>query len=383
MIAKYTEGYTKWMKELWTETGKAIQAVFISIVEPLMFLTKSMADFITTGNFKTLGDNAKKMGDNIKNAWDTKNWLNAVKLEEQTKKTAAAIRDLNKAISPEEQKSINDRQNALRKYVMSEGDILKKEYEENLDELKEFHLLGSIDDAEYNKGRINLEKKYQKELKDLKNRYNSDNQTMTIAQFDYEAKIMEAQAKSLEVGREKEIALAEADYVKKINMSEAHIKKLTEQEKKGVKGATAALADARKKHADYEVSLSEEKNRKILDIELKYLKRNIDYFLKDLESNNNKLNSIGMRSAKQIYDNKTSFLKLEYNFNKQIIEKELIDEKEKLLKLESLNIEYQNKQAINAEEYRKNQLKQDQTIMQNQAEVLESQSELSNSKLTE
>jgi len=71
----------------------------------------------------------------------------------------------------------------------------------------------------------------------------SENRALMLAQFDYETKRMEAQAKSLERGRERDIQLAEADYTKKLNQSAISQKKLKEQEKKGVKGATAALSD--------------------------------------------------------------------------------------------------------------------------------------------
>ena len=197
----------------------------------------------------------------------------------------------------------------------------------------------------------------------------SENRALMLAQFDYETKIMEAQAKSLERGRERDIQLAEADYTKKLNQSAIHLKKLEEQEKKGVKGATAALAEARKQHAEYEIALTEEKSRKIFEIESKYSQMRINLALDRMQKQFATTEALGGRSAKQMYDDSLANIEAERELRAGAIDLEITDADQKSQALALLDQEYISKKAIAQENFRKNSLKEEEAVLSNRVDA--------------
>ena len=154
----------------------------------------------------------------------------------------------------------------------------------------------------------------------------------TVAQFDYESKLMEERGRALEVGRERELAAVDADNQKKLNQSLQHIKRLEQQEKKGVEGATAALAEARKQHSDYEIALTESTNRKKLEINTKYDKLIADHALATLKHQYDMMQAQSYLSAQQQYDATVKFAEEEYDAKMKQLDLQNISEEEYILK---------------------------------------------------
>jgi hypothetical protein len=154
----------------------------------------------------------------------------------------------------------------------------------------------------------------------------------TVAQFDYESKLMEERGRALEVGRERELAAVDADNTKKLNQSLQHIKRLEQQEKKGVEGATAALAEARKQHSDYEIALTESTNRKKLEINTKYDKLIADHALATLKHQYDMMQAQSYLSAQQQYDATVKFAEEEYDAKMKQLDLQNISEEEYILK---------------------------------------------------
>lgn len=154
----------------------------------------------------------------------------------------------------------------------------------------------------------------------------------TVAQFDYESKLMEERGRALEVGRERELAAVDADNQKKLNQSLQHIKRLEQQEKNGVKGATAALAEARKQHSDYEIALTESTNRKKLEINTKYDKLIADHAITTLKHQYDMMQAQSYLSAQQQYDATVKFAEEEYDAKMKQLDLQNISEEEYILK---------------------------------------------------
>lgn len=154
----------------------------------------------------------------------------------------------------------------------------------------------------------------------------------TVAQFDYESKLMEERGRALEVGRERELAAVDADNQKKLNQSLQHIKRLEQQEKNGVEGATAALAEARKQHSDYEIALTESTNRKKLEINTKYDKLIADHALATLKHQYDMMQAQSYLSAQQQYDATVKFAEEEYDAKMKQLDLQNISEEEYILK---------------------------------------------------
>ena len=152
-----------------------------------------------------------------------------------------------------------------------------------------------------------------------------------LRSFDYESKIMEERGRALEVGRERELAAVDADNQKKLNQSLQHIKRLEQQEKKGVEGATAALAEARKQHSDYEIALTESTNRKKLEINTKYDKLIADHALATLKHQYDMMQAQSYLSAQQQYDATVKFAEEEYDAKMKQLDQN-ISEEEYILK---------------------------------------------------
>ena len=154
----------------------------------------------------------------------------------------------------------------------------------------------------------------------------------TVAQFDYESKLMEERGRALEVGRERELAAVDADNQKKLNQSLQHIKRLEQQEKKGVEGATAALAEARKQHSNYEIALTESTNRKKLEINTKYDKLIADHAITTLKHQYDMMQAQSYLSAQQQYDATVKFAEEEYDAKMKQLDLQNISEEEYILK---------------------------------------------------
>ena len=148
----------------------------------------------------------------------------------------------------------------------------------------------------------------------------------------YESKLMEERGRALEVGRERELAAVDADNQKKLNQSLQHIKRLEQQEKKGVEGATAALAEARKQHSDYEIALTESTNRKKLEINTKYDKLIADHALATLKHQYDMMQAQSYLSAQQQYDATVKFAEEEYDAKMKQLDLQNISEEEYILK---------------------------------------------------
>jgi len=154
----------------------------------------------------------------------------------------------------------------------------------------------------------------------------------TVAQFDYESRLMEERGRALEVGRERELSAIDADNQKKLNQSLQHIKRLEQQEKKGVEGATAALAEARKQHSDYEIALTESTNRKKLEINTKYDKLIADHALATLKHQYDMMQAQSYLSAQQQYDATVKFAEEEYDAKMKQLDLEGLSEERYILK---------------------------------------------------
>ena len=161
---------------------------------------------------------------------------------------------------------------------------------------------------------------------------NTERNKQLLAQFDYESKLMEERGRALEVGRERELAAVDADNQKKLNQSLQHIKRLEQQEKKGVEGATAALAEARKQHSDYEIALTESTNRKKLEINTKYDKLIADHALTTLKHQYDMMQAQSYLSAQQQYDATVKFAEEEYDAKMKQLDLQNISEEEYILK---------------------------------------------------
>lgn len=133
-----------------------------------------------------------------------------------------------------------------------------------------------------------------------------------LRQFDYESKIMEERAKAMEVGREKELAAIDADYNAKLVKSRQHIDKLKQQEKAGVKGAKEARIQAEKEQETYELALEEGKNRKKIEINLKYDKLQADNAISELKYQHDMMLAQNELSAKEQYDLTVKYAEDEY-----------------------------------------------------------------------
>lgn len=160
----------------------------------------------------------------------------------------------------------------------------------------------------------------------------NDQNKQLLAQFDYESKLMEERGRALEVERERELAAVDADNQKKLNQSLQHIKRLEQQEKNGVKGATAALAESRKQHSDYEIALTESTNRKKLEINTKYDKLIADHALTTLKHQYDMMQAQSYLSAQQQYDATVKFAEEEYDAKMKQLDLQNISEEEYILK---------------------------------------------------
>jgi hypothetical protein len=161
---------------------------------------------------------------------------------------------------------------------------------------------------------------------------NNNKNKQLLAQFDYESKLMEERGRALKVGRERELAAVDADNTKKLNQSLQHIKRLEQQEKKGVEGATAALAEARKQHSDYEIALTESTNRKKLEINTKYDKLIADHALATLKHQYDMMQAQSYLSAQQQYDATVKFAEEEYDAKMKQLDLQNISKEEYILK---------------------------------------------------
>jgi hypothetical protein len=153
----------------------------------------------------------------------------------------------------------------------------------------------------------------------------------TVAQFDYESRLMEERGRALEVGRERELEAIKTDNTKKINQSTQYIKRLEQQEINGVKGATKALAEARDKHIEYEKALEESGKRKILEINTKYDKLIADHALATLKHQYDMMQAQSYLSAQQQYDATVKFAEEEYDAKMKLLDLQNISE-EKYIK---------------------------------------------------
>lgn len=153
-----------------------------------------------------------------------------------------------------------------------------------------------------------------------------------LAQFDYESKIMEERAKSLEVGRERELAAVDAEYNAKLVRSQQHIDKLKQQEASGVKGAKEARIQAEKQQEEYELALEEGKGRKKIEIGLKYDKLQADNALAELKHQHDMMIAENELSAKEQYDLSVKYADDEYNAKIAQLSLMNISEEEYLIK---------------------------------------------------
>lgn len=133
-----------------------------------------------------------------------------------------------------------------------------------------------------------------------------------LRQFDYESKIMEERAKALEIGREKELLALDAEYNAKLVKSKQHIDRLKQQEENRVKGAKEARIKAEKDQEKYELALKEGKDRKILEIGLKYDKLQADNAISELKYQHDIILAQNELSAKEQYDLTVKYAEDEY-----------------------------------------------------------------------
>lgn len=221
----------------------------------------------------------------------------------------------------------------LNELTKTKQDLLKQKFNEESRILENGLKKNLITQDVFDKSMLNLKKEYNKDLKKLND---EGVNKQLLKQFDYESKILEERGKSLVQGRERELAAVEADYTKKLNLSLKHIKDLEQQEKNGVKGATAALADARKKHSEYEIALQESTNRKKLEINIKYDKLAADYALSSLKNQYDKFLVENELSAQQEYDAQVVFLNKEANAKIDQLDLMALSEEEYAIKIKEI-----------------------------------------------
>ena len=361
---------------LFTKFARWIVSEFTGILQGLTWIVHNTNKAFTglnetlqvTWDIVFAGKGSKNLGDGLLRMFNPKVWKAQRETIREQRLFNAELRESVKLLdSPEYIQKMNDMENARRKFVMTEADILKDKYNSDLKELEDALSLQYVTQEQADKARIRLRNKYLDDLKKL----NKDNQSMVLSNFDYESRIMEARAKSLEEGRQREIELVEAEYTKKLNMSETHIKRLMEQERKKVRGATAALREAQRNHAEYEIALAEEKGKKLFDIEIKYSNLRISYTLQRLSNSAAMIEALGARSAEERLSKTLEYLEVEESLRTLAIKNELISEEEKALKLQLLGEQFESKRRITYEQYRKDDLKEFEDQLQNEAIALQ------------
>lgn len=221
----------------------------------------------------------------------------------------------------------------IKKLVQTRQEELKQEYQEDLKKLEDGLAKKYITEEQAFEARKRLKEKFDKDIAGLTKKVKEENNNkQLLAQFDYESKLMEERGRALEVGRERELASVDAENQKKLNQSLQHIKRLEQQEKNGVKGATAALAEARKQHSNYEIALTESTNRKKLEINTKYDKLIADHAITTLKHQYDMMQAQSYLSAQQQYDATVKFAEEEYDAKMKQLDLQNISEEEYILK---------------------------------------------------
>lgn len=161
---------------------------------------------------------------------------------------------------------------------------------------------------------------------------NNTRRQQLVSDFDYEQKIMEIKAKSIEDGYRQEIELVNSNYEKKLDAGRDYLLKLAQQAKNGNKDAIKILDSEKKKQFEYEIALEEWKDNEILKVNVKYdgirTKAQADSLANQIEMlkvHNKETYSDEKQTANDIYE-----------LNKHNIEIELISEELKNIKLKEL-----------------------------------------------
>ena len=279
-----------------------------------------LVEISTAKNEEIMGEGADKYVKNIEKAQKrlkegAKEWVNTW--------DASGKKSL-KLVPISHNRLLTELRIAEREY----NDAVKEERERQIAEISKNQDISLKKAEEYYNKYVDIFKSNNFKIEEENNNKNKQ----LLAQFDYESKLMEERGRALEVGRERELAAVDADNQKKLNQSLQHIKRLEQQEKKGVEGATAALAEARKQHSDYEIALTESTNRKKLEINTKYDKLIADHALATLKHQYDMMQAQSYLSAQQQYDATVKFAEDEYDAKMKQLDLQNISEEEYILK---------------------------------------------------
>ncbi len=314
------------MKNAWKGLGLTIEdggGVISTVIRSIITLF--------TGLAKAIDFAATKMGQFF--AWtrgESKKYA-----EEQ--EARAKVREQN---SEEEIRRMNDRASLMRRFYYNEIDLFEQRYKKEKKEIEDNYNLGVITEEEKTKMLLNIWEKYQRDLARLRNRGRKTDRQQLLRHFDYESRIEREKSEAMTAGRKKEEKLAEADYKRKVEMSEAHIKRLEHQEKNKVKGASEALKKARKDHDRYVEAAQKNLNQKVIEINQKYDKLILETELEKEIHKYNLITSNVRTTAQEAYDARIEFLNKEYKYEIDMLDKLNLSKEEYALELEKLNNQY-------------------------------------------